>query len=155
MATLTSNSNLTRGSHAWISVVQSYHLCTSLLSQRLGELNVPLAEHEILMNLLRHPGATQQQIADGCFVAKSGVSMLLAKMDHHELVRRDPDEKDARIKRAYLTSKGQKLAAKTLKVQQEIVELMAGPLSDDEIAKLTAIMTSLSARLRNAGAGLP
>jgi DNA-binding MarR family transcriptional regulator len=144
----TTSSALARGSHAWISVVQSYHLCTGLLTHRLNELKVPLPEHEILMNLMHHPGATQQQIAQGCFVAKSGVSMLLAKLDRSGLVRRDSDKVDARIKRVYLTAKGQKLAVKTLKIQQDIVELMAGPLSDDEIAKLTALMTSISSRLR-------
>jgi DNA-binding MarR family transcriptional regulator len=150
MSILPTPSALARGSYAWMSVVQSYHLCTSLLAQRLGELRVPLPEHEILMNLLRHPGATQQQIAQGCFVAKSGISMLLAKMDSSGLVRRDPDKTDARIKRAYLTAKGLKLATKTLKIQQEVIELMAGPLTDEEISKLTAIMTSVSGRLRGA-----
>jgi DNA-binding MarR family transcriptional regulator len=152
MATLPTPSALTRGSYAWISVVQSYHLCTSLLAQRLSELNVPLPEHEILMILLRHSGATQQQIAQGCFVAKSGVSMLLAKMDSRGMVRRDPDKTDARIKRVYLTAKGQKLAAKTFKIQQEVVELMAGPLTDEELFMLTAMMTGASARLRSASA---
>jgi DNA-binding MarR family transcriptional regulator len=142
---------LDRGTHAWLKVVEAYNLCDQLLGQRLALVNVPVPDHEVLMTLLRNPGATQQEVAKGCFVAKSGVSMLLAKLEKTGLVRREPDEVDARIKRAYLTAKGEKIAAKTMKIQQQIVELMAKPLSDAELNTIAQAMESVSARLKAAG----
>jgi DNA-binding MarR family transcriptional regulator len=102
------------------------------------------------MALLRSPGATQQQITKGCFVAKSGVSMLLVKFEKGGLIRRTDDESDARIKRTFLSAKGEKLALKTLKIQQSVVELMAKTLSDTELKGVADVMESVSARLRTA-----
>jgi DNA-binding MarR family transcriptional regulator len=140
-----------RGAEAWLKVVEAYNLCVQLLGERLALVSVPVPDHEVLMTLLRNPGATQQQVAKGCFVAKSGVSMLLAKLEKEGLVKRQPDEIDARIKRTYLTAKGNKLAAKTMKIQQEIVALMANPLSDEDLNTIKQVMENVSARLKEAG----
>jgi DNA-binding MarR family transcriptional regulator len=139
-----------RGTEAWLNVVEAYGLCDQLLTERLSKVGVPVAEHDVLMALLRNPGATQQQVAKGCFVAKSGVSMLLLKLESAGLVRREADKTDGRIKRTYLSAKGEKLAIKTLKIQQEIVELMAKPLSDNDLNHVATIMENVSARLKAA-----
>jgi DNA-binding MarR family transcriptional regulator len=139
-----------RGTESWLKVVEAYNLCDQLLAARLAVLKVPVPDHEVLMTLLRNPGATQQQVAKGCFAAKSGVSMLLLKLETAGLVRRDPDQTDARIKRAFLTAKGEKLAAKCLKIQLEIVELMANPVSDADLKTIASVMQSVSTRLKEA-----
>ena len=46
---------------SWLSVVRAYHLCEAVLSQRVSTLGLRLGEHEVLVNLLRLPGLTQQQ----------------------------------------------------------------------------------------------
>lgn len=141
---------LARGTDAWLKVVESYNLCVQLLAVRLATINVSVAEHDVLMALLHNPGATQQQVAKGCFVAKSGVSMLLAKLAASGLVRREPDAFDARIKRAYLNAKGLKTATKALKIQQAVVELMANPIADAELKNIATLMDGVSSRLRAA-----
>jgi DNA-binding MarR family transcriptional regulator len=139
---------LTRGTETWLNVVEAYSQCDQLLRERLAQINVPIAQHDVFMALLRKPGATQQQLARGCFVAKSGVSMLLNKMKASGYVRREADKTDSRIKRTYLTEKGQNKAAKTLKIQQEIIETMADPLSDSELEMIGRTMKLVTASLR-------
>ncbi len=139
---------LARGTEAWLKVVEAYNLCTQLLGERLAKANVSVAEHDVLMALLHNPGATQQQIAKLCFVAKSGVSMLLVKLHASGLIRRQADESDARIKRAFLTVKGEKLALRTLHIQQDIVDLMAKPISDGDLTIIATLMENVSTRLR-------
>jgi DNA-binding MarR family transcriptional regulator len=129
-------------------VVEAYNLCDRVLCARLAPLNVTIPEHEVLINLLRRPGATQQDIAKGCFVAKSGVSMLLARLEKNHLVRREEDDKDARVKRAFLTVDGDRLARKGLKIQEEVVALMAHPLSESELKGLSKSMERVSQALR-------
>jgi MarR family transcriptional regulator, organic hydroperoxide resistance regulator len=141
---------LARGTDAWLKVIEGYNLCIQLLGKRLEKANISVAEHDVLMALLHNPGATQQQIAKACFVAKSGVSMLLAKLEVSGLVRREADESDARIKRAYLTGKGEKIALKTFSIQQEIVDLMAKPVSDSDLKTIATVMESVSTRLKAA-----
>ncbi len=137
-----------RGTDAWLKVVEAYNLCIQLLGARLIKVNVSVAEHDVLMALLNRPGATQKQITTACFVAKSGVSMLLAKLESRGLVRRQADETDARIKRAYLTSKGEKLANKTLSVQLDIVKLMAKPMTDSDLKTIAKQMQGVADRLK-------
>lgn len=144
MATVDQDKNAVR---SWLAVVRAYHLCAAVMSQRLAVLGVPMAEHEILANLLREPGISQQTLAARCFSAKSHVSTLLAGMEERELVRREADPADARAKRLFLTRKGEALARKTQKVQAEIVQAMSEALTPAEMAQVEDAMARVSARL--------
>ena len=64
---------------AWLSVVRVYNLCDAAMATRLAPLGLRVGEHEVLANLLRAPGITQQELAKRCFVAKSGISMMLTR----------------------------------------------------------------------------
>ncbi len=139
-----------RGTDAWLKVVESYNLCIRLLDSRLTSIDISIAEHDVLMALLHKPGVTQQEVAKACFVAKSGVSMLLKSLYARGLVRRDSDQNDARIKRVYLSAKGEKIALKALKIQQEIVAIMAAPISDADLQSIAMSMAGVSTRLRAA-----
>lgn len=128
---------------AWLSVVRVYNLCDAAMAARLAELGLRVAEHEVLANLLRSPGMTQQELATRCFVAKSGISMMLTRLQDQGLLRRESDARDGRIKRLYLSDTGEPLARQAMAIQDEIVTLMMAPLSGDELA----VMTALAARV--------
>jgi DNA-binding MarR family transcriptional regulator len=136
-----------RGMQAWIAVVRAYQLCDSVLQARLSESGVKIAQHEILINLLRAPGVTQQELATHCFVAKSGVSMLITQLESLGWVVRRADPVDARVKRVYLTAKGARLAEKTRRVQAQVVDAMAESVSDPELAMVNEVMQRVSSRL--------
>lgn len=132
---------------AWFSVVRAYNLCDVIMATRLSSLGLRVGEHEVLVNLLRSPGMTQQALAKRCFVAKSGISMLLTRMEAQALLRRDADAKDGRIKRLYLSPSGEVLAKQTMAIQDEIVGKMMSPLSSSELATMTALSDSVGAQL--------
>jgi DNA-binding MarR family transcriptional regulator len=136
-----------RGTQAWIAVVRAYQLCDSVLQARLSESGVKVAQHEILISLLRSPGVTQQELARHCFVAKSGVSMLITQLESLGWVVRRADPVDARIKRVYLSAKGARLAEKTRRVQAQVVDAMAESVSDLELATVNHVMQRVSSRL--------
>ena len=48
---------------AWLSVVQTYNQCSAALTRRLAPLGLSILQHEMLMNLLRTPGISQQRLA--------------------------------------------------------------------------------------------
>jgi DNA-binding MarR family transcriptional regulator len=135
------------GTQAWLAVVRAYNLCDAVLTTRLAEFGLRVGDHEVLANLAREPGITQQELAARCFVTKSGVSMLLAQMESRALVVREADAGDARVKRLFLTATGLALAQCTLGIQAEIVGAMAEGLSDRELDALTALMQRVSTRL--------
>ena len=132
---------------AWFSVVRAYNLCDATLTTRLSALGLRVGEHEVLANLMLQPGMTQQALARRCFVAKSGISMLITRMEAQDLLRREADAQDGRIKRLYLSSAGEALAAQTMTIQDEIVGTMMAPLSKNELDVMTELSERVAAQL--------
>ena len=114
----------------WLSVVRAYHLCDAVMARRMAALGVRTADHEILANLLREPGITQQALARRCFTAKSHISALLNSLEERGWVRRETHPEDARSKRLLLSAAGERQAAKTLAAQDEVVAGMCEDESD-------------------------
>jgi DNA-binding MarR family transcriptional regulator len=133
--------------HAWLSVVRAYNLCDAVLTQRLAGLGLKLAEHEVLINLLRTPGLSQQQLAKRCFVAKSGVSMLVTRMQKSGLVQRHADAVDARVWLLALTPRGHTLAEKAQAMQDDVVQVMARHSSPQELQGIADAMQRIGAAL--------
>jgi DNA-binding MarR family transcriptional regulator len=133
---------------SWLSVVNAYHLCDMLMARRLGELGVRTPEHEILANLRRDPGITQQVLASRCFSAKSHISTLLTLLEGRGWVRREPDPADARAKRLYLAPQGERIAERTAAVQAAVVAAMVDGESAATLGEVTRAMQRVGARLK-------
>ncbi|CAG1018370.1 hypothetical protein BURC_03140 [Burkholderiaceae bacterium] len=143
---------------SWLSVVRAYHLCDAAMSARLAALGVRTAEHEILANLVRDPGISQQVLAARCFNAKSHISALLGALEERGLVRREADPADARARRLFLTRSGAALARRTLAVQSKILAAMVHSASSEELAFIESAMTRVCERLlalQDADASVP
>lgn len=135
------------GTRTWLAVVRTYHLCDAMMSVRLAELGLRIGDHEVLATLTTAPGITQQELAARCFVTKSGVSMLLTQLETKGWVRREADANDARVKRLTLTAAGGEIAARSLKIQAEVVTAMVAGSSDAELTFVTNVMDAVSKRL--------
>ena len=133
---------------SWLSVVNAYHLCDTLLGRRLAELGVRTPEHEILANLRRDPGITQQVLASRCFSAKSHISGLLTLLEGRGWLRREPDPADARAKRLYLEPLGESIAAQTAAVQAAVVAAMVEGETAATLVEVAEAMRRVSARLQ-------
>lgn len=133
---------------SWLSVVNAYHLCDTLMTRRLAELGVRTPEHEILANLRRDPGITQQVLASRCFSAKSHISGLLTLLEGRGWLRREPDPADARAKRLFLEPLGERVAAQTAAVQAAVVAAMVEGETAATLGDVAAAMQRVSERLR-------
>ena len=74
------------------------------------------------MNLYRHPGMSQHDLARKLLVGRSNITMLLPQMEKRNLLRRESDEKDKRVLRLTLTEDGVALLTKALKVHMALIE---------------------------------
>lgn len=135
---------------SWLAVVRAYHQCSELMGRRLAAEGVRTAEHEILANLLREPGLSQQQLAARCFTAKSHVSGLMSEMETRDWIRREPDPADGRTKRLFLTARGARLAQRTAAIQEEVVSLMTRGVPAADIEQVRHAMAEVSRRLEAA-----
>lgn len=135
------------GTLAWLAVVRAYNLCDAVMTARLAAIGLRVGEHEVLATIATTPGITQQALAARCFVAKSGVSMLLTQMEAKGWVRRDSDGADARVRRLTLTEDGMAMAQRCLAVQAELVTAMVAPATEDELETVADTMNRVSAVL--------
>ncbi len=134
---LTRRSEDVRGLGAWLAVVRTYQKCADTLSERIKPLGIKLAQHDVMMNLLRTPTLTQQQLAERSFVTKSHMSAVITDMEAEGWITRIDSDIDKRSKQIELTRKGAALAERAYAVQIEVVDLMMGPLSDKQIEIIT------------------
>ena len=132
---------------SWLALVRAYNLCDATLTRRLAPLGVRPAEHDVLANLQRYPGISQQALADRCFIAKSHISALVSALEARGLVRRAPDPADARARQLYVTADGAALAERTSAVLSGVVAVMADTLTAAEMAQIEDTMTRVSAQL--------
>ncbi len=137
---------------SWLSVVRAYNLCDAVLARELAEIGLRNAEYEILANLLREPGLSQQALVARCFVAKSHMSGLLTSMQERGWLRRDHHPQDARAKCLYLEPDGQLIAEKGKLAQAKVVKIMARTITPEQMAQVHAAMLpicdALEAQLR-------
>lgn len=133
---------------SWLSVVCAFHQCDAVLTRRLAALGLRLGEHEILINLLRESDLTQQQLAQRCFSAKSGISMLATRMAQAGLLARTADAVDARVWRLSLTPRGRALAERAQALQLQVVAAMVDGTPRAELQAITAAMQRASAALQ-------
>ncbi len=71
---------------------------------------LPLSQAHAIMELLRTPQITQQELADSLALSKSNVSRLVDRLVATGRVRREKDGDDGRACRLVLTDKGRRLA---------------------------------------------
>ena len=132
---------------SWLSVVRAYNLCDAMLARELAGIGLRNAEYEILANLLREPGLSQQALVERCFVAKSHMSGLLTSMQERGWLRRDSHPQDARAKCLYLEAQGQLMAEQGKLAQAKVVSIMAQTISPEQMAQVHAAMLPICAAL--------
>jgi hypothetical protein len=90
---------------------------------------------------------TQTELAGELDLTKVAVGGLLERMEVVGLVRRDPDDTDARIRRIYLTRLGARLMDRAHKHIELIVKQILGPNSRQEISTLTRVLMRMKVTL--------
>ena len=106
-----------RGFDTWLNVGHTNLKVHRVLNQLLGDLDLSLAQHEILVTIQRCGSPTQGELSERLHIIKSNASALLSKLEARRLVRREPDPQDSRVRRLTLTPDGQALVKRSFAVQ--------------------------------------
>jgi DNA-binding MarR family transcriptional regulator len=106
----------------WIAVVQAEKAIVRALTKALQPFDLKIAQLDLLMNLYRHPGASQHDVARKLLVGRSNVTMLMPPLEKQGLIRREGDPKDKRVLRLYLTAEGESLLLKALKAYMALID---------------------------------
>lgn len=105
----------------WIALVRAEKAVVRALSQALMPLDLKIGQLDVLMNIYRHPGMSQHDVARKLLVGRSNITMLLPQLEAQGLIRREGDTKDKRIIRLFLTPEGEEKLLKALDVYSGII----------------------------------
>jgi len=132
----------------WIAVVRAEKAIVRELSKALAPLDIKLVQLDVLMNLFRHPGMSQHDLARRLLVGRSNITMLLPQLERQGLLRREPDTKDKRVMRLFLTADGEDLLMKALKVYTALIDRVMAQSSPDECNMMGAVMHRIADALK-------
>lgn len=124
--------------------------CASLQrSRELKELGLTGNQHTYILNICRHPGMTQESLAQMIYVHKSNVARQVAALCQAGFIHRQPSQADKRELLLYPTSK----AEAALPVIRRVLKSWNGYLMEEftpeEQEALLAMMNRVMARARS------
>lgn len=106
----------------WVSVARACHAVERAVGAALAPFNLKPAQLDVLMNLYRHPGMSQHDLARKLLVGRSNITMLLPQLESRNLLKREGDEKDKRVLRLTLTEEGEALLMRALTAHMAVIE---------------------------------
>lgn len=112
---------------SWIAVARACQLMQQSLGRSLAELDIKTPHLDILINLYRFEGISQQELARKLLVGRSNMSMLLPQMEKRGLINRRGDDKDKRVLRLYLTPEGRSVTERAMVIQTDLIERVLSP----------------------------
>jgi DNA-binding MarR family transcriptional regulator len=128
----------------WIAVVRAEKAVVRALTKALAPLDLKIAQLDVLMNLYRHPGQSQHDLARRLLVGRSNISMLLPQLEKQGLLRREGDPGDKRIMRLHLTEEGEARLMKALKVYMELIDRVMAQSTPAECDAMGAQMQRIA-----------
>lgn len=106
------------------------------LAARFAEAGVKITVEQwrALLPAYKADGLTQGKLCDMLSQEKTGVSRLVAALEKHGLLRREPGDDDRRVKYIYITDKGRELVDFTIDIVLESRAEMVRPVDPEEFA---------------------
>ena len=131
----------------WVAVARAEKAIVRALGKALEPLGLKIAQLDMLMNLYRHPGQSQHDLARRLLVGRSNITMLLPQLETQGLVRRENDAKDRRILRLFLTPDGEERLMKALAVYTELIDRVMAQSTPEQCEAMGEQMRKISETL--------
>jgi DNA-binding MarR family transcriptional regulator len=135
---------------AWLALLRTHaRLWDQLEAQMRRDHGLTIARYDVLAQLDSAGGRLRlSRLASSVVLSPSGLSKLLDRMDVSELIRREPDPRDARSTFAVITPRGRALLRKARRSHHELLQQRFGDALDDgDVADLTRIVGRIGASL--------
>lgn len=135
----------------WIAVARACQVMGLTLARALQPLDIKPPHLDILVNLFRTPGISQQDLADKLLVGRSNLSMLLPQMERRGLLVRNGDPQDRRVLRLELTPAGTRLTEEALVIQTALIERTMKTATTEECNLIGEVMMRMINELTLSG----
>jgi DNA-binding MarR family transcriptional regulator len=137
-----------RWTPAWLALVRTHaRLWDQVEAQMRHDSGLTMSRYDVLMQLDMVGGRLGlSELASTIVLSPSGLSKLLDRMETAELIRREPDPRDARSTFARITPRGRSLVKKARQSHHAWLQQAFGDALDDrDVADLTRVMGRIDA----------
>jgi len=110
------------------------------LMSRLDPLGVTYEQFVVLAHLWHKAGLSQNELAQQAFMDRTSLARMLRRMEQVGLVRREPDETDARVNRVNLTPQGRGLQSKIEPLRDAGLRQAMQDLGEEEVRELRRLL---------------
>ncbi len=124
----------------WMRLVRVFHRVQGHETAALRAHDLSLAQFDVIAQVGRDEGVTQQVLADRLLVTKGNICQLLDRLVQRGLLVRQPD---GRANRIVLTTAGRAVYAEVVPAQEAQMAALFAPLNADEQAQLRALLRKL------------
>ena len=133
---------------SWIAVARACQLMQSALARDLSPLDIKPPHLDILVNLFRFEGISQQELAHKLLVGRSNVSMTLPHLERRGLIDRRADKRDKRVLRLFLTKEGRRVTEEGMRIQTALINSILSATPIEECLAIGANMERVVAALQ-------
>lgn len=131
----------------WIAVARACQLMQLTLARNIAHLDIKPPHLDIMLNLYRREGISQQELARKLLVGRSNMSMLLPQLEKRGLIERRGDHQDKRVLRLFLTEEGKAVTEQAMGIQTGLIDLVMAGASEERCNDVADHMESIVARL--------
>lgn len=110
------------------------------MNERLRDYGFSGAMYMILLHIERHPGTTQDSIANHMFIDKCNVARRTKKLEELGYLYRETDPDDRRQNKLYLTPQGAALAPEIRACLESWARTVTAGLSDSQREELLSLL---------------
>ncbi|WP_137156265.1 MarR family transcriptional regulator [Rhizobium sp. FKL33] len=131
----------------WIAVARACQLMQLTLARNIAHLDIKPPHLDIMLNLYRREGISQQELARKLLVGRSNMSMLLPQLEKRGLIERRGDRQDKRVLRLFLTDDGKAITEQAMEIQTGLIDLVMAGASEERCNDVADHMESIVATL--------
>lgn len=113
--------------------------------QRLGDkIGVSFEYVPVLQHISNNPGCIQADISNKLKITPSAVTQSTKKLETSGLIKKEFDSSNLRIKKMYITDKGEKMLENGKIIFDEVDDIMFKGISDEEINQLNMLIDKVN-----------
>ncbi len=120
-------------------------------SDRLKGTDLSGCHTAYILAVCRHPGISQDGLAQHICINRSNVTRQLAYLEEHGFVERRQSESDRRVLLVYPTERAREILPTVLEAVREWNDYITEGFSADELDQLCGMMERIAERARNHG----
>lgn len=108
-----------------------------------------LAQSKVIYALSLNPGMTQRDLAERVGIETPSLVVMIDKLEREQLVKRQNDKQDRRIKRIFITSKADRMVDTMIKSALSIKKISTKNIPEKDVKHTLEILNKISQNVQN------